>query len=472
VTINRIDATAAVAHVKKLLAQETSLSPALVAAVEVLLMLVAALIGRLNLDSSNSSKPPSTDPHRERRAQSRSPRPQGGQIGHVGTTLQQVADPDQVQVLNVDRTSLPQGHYREVGYESRQVVDIEISRVVTEYRAQILENSRGQRFTAPFPAGVVGPVQYGNSVKVQAVYQSQFQLIPYKRVEDYLREQLIPVSAGSLYTFNQQAWAALESFDLWVKNRLATGDLIHADETGINIGGKGHWLHCASNDRFTYYFAHPKRGLEAMDAMGILPGFGGILVHDHWKPYYHYRCTHALCNAHHLRELEYAGDLEVQQWAHAMHKLLLDLNKAVAAAGGVLPTQEALDWRLRYRALLHEAEKECPPPDAARPPGQRGRLKRSKSRNLLERLRNFEDDVLRFVDEPLVPFTNNQGENDIRMVKLHQKISGCFRSKEGADIFCRIRSYLSTCRKHGIGPTPALTLLFEGNQPLFMKENP
>ena len=341
--------------------------------------------------------------------------------------------------------------------------------MVTEYRAQILENTQGERFTAPFPEGITAPVQYGNSVKVQAVYQSQFQLIPYKRVEDYFREQLIPISAGSLYTFNQQAWEALASFDGWVRGQLSAAALLHVDETGINIGGKGHWLHCAGNDALTYYFAHAKRGLEAMDAMGILPRFHGILVHDHWKPYFHYHCTHALCNAHHLRELERAFEQDNQQWAKSMQELLLELNDTVEAAGGVLSPPDSQAWRLRYRALLLEADKECPPPDDTRRPGQRGRLKRSKSRNLLERLRDFEDDVLRFIDEPRVPFTNNQGENDIRMTKLHQKISGCFRSKDGADIFCRIRSYLSTCRKHGVSATDALNLLFAGKQPDFMQ---
>ena len=467
-SIDGINATTAVARVKALLAQEKSLSPALAAALEVLLLLVGALLNRLTLDSANSSKPPSTDPHRERRTKSRSTRQRGGQPGHVGTTLQPVSEPDEVQVLRVNRASLPKGRYREVGFEPRQVIDIQLRRVVTEYRAQILQNAQGERFTAPFPEGVTAPVQYGNSVKVQAVYQSQFQLIPYKRVEDYFAEQLIPISAGSLYHFNQQAWQALASFDNWVIDQLSAEAVLHADETGINIGGKRHWLHCAGNERFTYYFAHAKRGLEAMESMGILPRFDGVLVHDHWKPYYHYRCTHALCNAHHLRELERAFEQDNQSWAKDMQQLLLDLNEAVEAAGGALSAQDSQAWRLRYRALLREADNQCPPPDDTRRPGQRGRLKRSKSRNLLERLRDFEDDVLRFIDEPLVPFTNNQGENDIRMTKLHQKISGCFRSKDGADIFCRIRSYLSTCRKQGLSATEALRLLFAGKQPAFM----
>ena len=194
-----------------------------------------------------------------------------------------------------------------------------------------------------------------------------------------------------------------------------------------------------------------------------------MLCHDHWKPYYHYACTHALCNAHHLRELEGAWEQDHQQWAKKMQVLLTELSKAVEDAGGCLPPDEAKRWRLRYRRLLKKAEIECPPPDESQRKGKRGRLKRSKARNLLERLRDFEQDVLRFMEVESVPFTNNQGENDLRMTKVQQKISGCFRSMDGAKIFCRVRSYLSTCRKQGMTATQALTLLFQGKHPSFMK---
>jgi len=193
------------------------------------------------------------------------------------------------------------------------------------------------------------------------------------------------------------------------------------------------------------------------------------LCHDHWKPYYQYECTHALCNAHHLRELERAWEQDRQQWGRKMQVLLIDIEKAVEDAGGCLPRDEAKRWRRRYRRLLKKAETECPPPDESQRKGKRGRLKRSKARNLLERLRDFEHDVLRFMEVKSVPFTNNQGENDLRMTKVQQKISGCFRSMDGAKIFCRVRSYLSTCRKQGMTATQALTLLFQGKNPDFMK---
>ena len=472
--IDAIDVDSSINSVKELLKKEKDLSPALRSALEVLLLLVALLLNRMTLNSKNSSKPPSTDPNRKKSSQQgQSSRKPGGQKGRNGTTLQPVADPDEVEVLVIDRRTLPKGpQYREAGHESRQVIDIDIARFVTEYRAQILEDNQGNRFVAAFPDGVNRPVQYGLNLKANAVYMSQHQLIPYDRIRDHFQDQMhIPVSAGSVYNFNKEAYERLESFGQWAKRQLARSDRLHADETGINIGGKRHWLHCASNTSLTWFYPHAKRGTVAMDEIGILPFFKGVLCHDHWKPYYHYDCTHALCNAHHLRELERAWEQDHQQWAREMQALLIDIRTAVEDAGGCLPADEAERWRRRYRRLLKKAETECPPPDESQRQGKRGRLKRSKARNLLERLRDFEQDVLRFMEVESVPFTNNQGENDLRMTKVQQKISGCFRSMEGAKIFCRVRSYLSTCRKQGMSATQALTLLFQGKDPDFMKRD-
>ena len=472
--IEDIDVDSAINSVKELLKKESDLSPTLRSALEVLLLLVTLLLNRITLNSQNSSKPPSADPNRQKsRKKGRSDRKPGGQKGHNGTTLVPVDDPDEVAELKVDRRTLPKGSpYWEVGYEIRQVIDIDISRFVIEYRAQILEDHQGNQFVASFPEGVKRPVQYGLNLKAHAVYLSQYQLIPYDRIRDHFHDQVqIPVSAGSVFNFNKEGYDRLEPFEQWVKNELAKSELIHADETGINIGGKRHWLHCASNAALTWFHPHAKRGTEAMDEMNILPLFKGVLCHDHWKPYYHYSCIHALCNAHHLRELERAFEQDRQQWAKGMQALLTDIRKTVEDAGGRLPPDEAKRWRQRYRKLLEKAEAECPAPDESQRQGKRGRLKRSKARNLLERLRDFEQDVLRFIDVESVPFTNNQGENDLRMTKVQQKISGCFRSMEGAKIFCRVRSYLSTCRKQGMTATQALALLFQGKKPDFMEMN-
>lgn len=469
-TIKNIDVEATIERVKVQLAAEKDLSPALKSSLEVLLLLVTIMLNRLGLNSKNSSKPPSTDPNRKKEPKNKSDRKPGGQKGHNGTTLKPVPDPDEIEPILIDRRTLPKGRYQDVGFESRQVVDLDIARVVTEYRAQILEDQQGRRFVAPFPEGVTRPVQYGVGVKVNAVYMSQYQLIPYNRIEDHFIDQMqMPISAGSVVNFNQEAFERLEFFETWIKEKLIVSSLLHADETGINIGGKLFWFHNASNADFTYFFPHSKRGGEAMDEIGILPFFQGVLCHDHWKAYFKYGKAHALCNAHHLRELERAWEQDKQQWAKKMSDLLKEINSATHDAGGHLNAIASEVYRSRYRALLDEAEKECPPPDESERKGRRGKLARSISRNLLERFRDYEAAILRFMVENEVPFSNNQAENDLRMTKVQQKISGCFRSMDGAKMFCRIRSYLSTCRKQGITSSAALRLLFEGKSPEFMQ---
>jgi transposase len=473
-TIDSIDVDATVRKVREFMKQEKNISPAFKAVLDVLLVLVVAMLNRITLNSGNSSTPPSKDskkkrpPKKKRNPNGNKP---GGQKGHVGTTLEPFSDPDEVHVIEIDRSMLPEGNYQEIGYDKKQVIDIDISRIVTEYRAQILENEKGERFVAPFPDKVTRPAQYGVSVKSHSVYISQFQLIPYNRVEDYFRNEIqIPISAGSIFNFNKEAFRRLEPFEQWLKIHLLNSPLLNADETGIKIGTKGHWLHCLSNAGATWFYPHVKRGTEAMDEMGVLPNYKGKLVHDHWKPYFRYdSCIHFLCNAHHVRELERAWEQDQQQWAKQMQKLLLEINKSVQDAGGILVPEIAEIFKVQYRNILREADKECPPPDESQRKGKRGRLKRSKARNLLERLRDFENSTLGFMEDILVPFTNNQGENDIRMTKVHQKISGCFRSYEGAAIFCRVRSYISTCRKQGVSASDALDLLFKGEWPEFMQ---
>lgn len=467
--INADEIRSTVEQVRRLLQEEATISPALRAALEMLLLVVTILLNRIGLNSRNSSKPPSGDPNRKKKTSEGNGNKPGGQKGHRGTNLKPVSDPDEIVILQVDPATLPQGVYREDGFESRQVFDVDISVSVTEYRAQILVDQSGKRWVAPFPPDVSAPVQYGSSVKAGAVYMSQYQLLPYNRVEEQFGDLYqIPLSAASVFNFNQDAFNRLESFEQWVKQQLLGSPLLNADETGINIAGKGHWLHCLSNDCLTLFYPHAKRGGEAMDDMGVLPLFQGILCHDHWSPYFRFGGDHALCNAHHLRELEWAAEQEKQSWAKVLQELLKEASHAKNLSSGCPDPQIAQGFRDRYRQVLAEAETECPPPNENDRNGKRGRLKRSKSRNLLERLREHEHGVLLFLDNPHVPFSNNQAENDIRMTKVHQKISGCFRSQEGAAIFCRVRSFLSTCRKKGVSATKALKDLFQGKLPEFM----
>ena len=467
--IESIDIQATIEKAQSLVREDTQLSAATKSMFEILILVITLLANRLNLNSANSSKPPSSDPNRIKPTRKRTGKKPGGQNGHAGATLQKVDNPDRVKEIKVDRRTLPAGRYRQDGFKTRQVFDIDISRIVTEYRAQVLKDDKGNRFVAPFPKGVTKAVQYGNGIKVHSVYMSQFQLIPYNRIQDYFADQLhIPVSEGSIFNFNKEAFGLLGDFEDRAKLQLTATDLAHADETGVNIGGTRHWLHCVSNESWTLYHPHKKRGMDAFIDMGILPGFRGTLCHDHWKPYYKLDCSHALCNAHHLRELTRAWEQDGQKWAKKLGDLLETINCKVIEACGILNARESLKYRFKYRAILKQGEIECPEPIKPKEKGKRGRIKRSKSRNLLERLRDFEEDVLRFMDIERVPFTNNRGENDIRMTKVQQKISGCFRSMNGAKIFCRVRSYLSTCRKHGVKSSHALELLFEGKLPDFL----
>lgn len=470
-TLDSIDIKAAIEAVEKQLNEDKQASVAMKSAVSLVLIVVKLLMARLGMNSRNSSLPPASDPNREKKRRAVSERKPGGQPGHNGSTLMPVDNPDDIHNIKIDRRTLPVGDYQEAGFERRQIIDLRIERYVTEFRAQRLMDASGKYFVAEFPEGVIRPAQYGASVKANAVYMSMFQLIPYERVQTHFEENFdLPISVGTLANFNRDAYDRLEVFEALAKKWLARETIVHADETGINVGGKRIWLHNASSPDWTLFHPHAKRGQEAMDAIGVLPNFHGTLVHDHWKPYYRYDCTHALCNAHHLRELIYAHEEGAQQWAKEMHDVLLAINEAVKAAGGVLAAADATSWRRRYRALLRKADNECPAPAAAAGPPKRGRVKRSKSRNLLERLRDYEGDVLRFMENADVPFTNNQGERDIRMTKVQQKISGCFRSLDGAKVFCRIRSYLSTCRKNAVGIGEALECLFSDKWPAFIQK--
>ena len=333
--IENIDIQAAIEKAQALIREDKQISSAVRSMFEILILIITLLANRLNLNSTNSSKPPSSDPNRQRRPRQKSDKKAGGQEGHVGTTLKKVDTPDRIETIKVDRRKLPMGIYRHIGYETRQVFDIDISRFVTEYQAEIVMDEKGNRFVAPFPKDVTKAVQYGNGIKTHSVYMSQFQLLPYNRIQDYFADQLqIPLSEGSIFNFNNEAFQLLEDFENRVKNELAQAGVANADETGINIGGKRYWLHGLSNDRWTCYHPHEKRGADAMDDMGILPRFKGILCHDHWKPYFTYNCIHALCNAHHLRELQRAWEQDGQNWAKNMKTLLETINRKVIDAGG------------------------------------------------------------------------------------------------------------------------------------------
>lgn len=469
VKLDNISVNDTINKVKELLQKEKGISPAFKATIELLLTLVQLMLGRLRLNSKNSSKPPSSDQNKTKLKKKKSNKSKGGQIGHNGTTIQPIENPDEIINLSIDPYTLPMDEdYQPNGYVARQLIDIKISRFVTEYRAEILIDRYGIEYVAEFPHGIINKVQYGASVKAHVAYLSIYQLIPYKRLqEQFANEYGIAISSGSICNFITEAAAVVEKmFEPVAKQELSCAEIGHADETGINVNGKKIWLHNFSNEQWTWLEPHEKRGTEAMNAIGILPSFTGILSHDGWKAYNHYECIHALCNGHHIRELTFAFEEDKQQWAGKLKQFLLDLNTEVAATkNNKLSAAKAAQRLEEYRNFLVAGNKECP---AAIDNKGKPKRKQSKSRNLLERLLKHEMEVLLFMYNTIAPFTNNQGERDIRMSKVQQKISGCFCTLNSAKNFCKVRSYLSTCAKHDVSATEALTLLFNRKMPNFI----
>ena len=436
------------------------------------------LRGRLGTDSHNSSKAPSSDgpgskphPKSSRVASGRKP---GGQPGHVGHTLQQVETPDVIAVHPpIDcrgcGESLEQASV--IRRERRQVMDLPPVRLqVTEHQAETRRcGGCGVETSGQFPVGVDGPVQYGSRVAPLAVYLNQEQLLPEERTCRVLAEVFdCPISEATLERAVETCYTQLAEVEAAIKQGVTEAEVAHFDETGARLGGKRLWLHVASTARLTFYATHPKRGREAMDELGVLPAFRGRAVHDGLTSYGKYLdCTHALCNAHHLRELTFVEEQLKQGWAKDLKTLLLEIKQAVdmARAGGLVavPANAKRDFLTRYDAILADGARANPPPE---PTGKRGRPKRGKAGSLVDRLRTHKAEALAFLDDFTVPFDNNQAERDIRMTKVRQKISGGFRTTTGADRFSRIRGYISTLRKQGIPIFAALTSTFAGSPPM------
>lgn len=437
---------------------------------------VKNLQGKARKDSHNSSKPPSSDGFgkRTRSLRGKSARPSGGQVGHPGQTLEWQSEPDVVERHGVEVCSGCGASLTAVPVEtvfSRQVFDIPpIDLVVTEHQVEVKDCPHcGQVNQGSFPAEANTVVQYGPRLKGLMVYLMEWQLLPSNRVCDLL-ETLgqVSVSEGTLYQVREQCYEALAPIETTMQQAVQQAAVIHSDETGLRVNQRLWWLHVAATDGLTYYFVHPKRGRDAIDAMGILPTFEGIAVHDGWKSYATYGCDHALCNAHHLRELQYILDQYQQPWALQMSLLLSSLHHQVFAAkadGKHTLSQDDLDRaEARYQAILEQGFAANPlPPPPQEPRKRRGRIRRSPPRNLLERLKTHQVPVLRFIHDFTVPFDNNQAERDLRMMKLKQKISGGFRSEDGARRFCRIRGYLATLHKQNRNLLDALLNLFSGN---------
>lgn len=310
--------------------------------------------------------------------------------------------------------------------------------------------------------GLIAPVQYGPMIKSLAIAMLFAQMSSYSRTQIMLMELVgKSLSLATIVGFVRSLYKKLAPWERWAKKQLLAGAILHADETGYNFNGMNAWIHVLSNDDVVLMSAHAKRGKEAINQICVIPKYGGILIHDFWQAYYQYEeLEHAACGAHLLRELEFIIEAHNHNWASLMHKVLCDaLDLVNKRKRGKLLPQEFKAITRRYRIAVTKGELECPEPKSA---GKRGRVGKTKSRNLLERFREHEQEILRFAIDPLVPLTNNLAERDLRMVKVKQNVSGFFRSEEGAQAFCRIRSYLLTQWRSGIPPIEALRLATQG----------
>ena len=439
---------------------------------------VEELEARLSKDRHNSSKPPSSDglAKKTRSLRVASGKKPGGQAGRRGKTLKRSWHVDTV----IDHP-LP-GHcacgeslagITALLWEQRQVFDIPVAHYqVTEHHTWQVRCSCGQVHQSEFPEPVSEAVQYGPNVRALAVYLTHGQLLPLARSAQLITQLYgLSVSPGTVCAWIGEASARLTPGVARIAQALIEIPVAHADESGLRVAARLHWLHTVASDRCTWYGVHDKRGMLAIAEHGILPKRIAVLVHDCWKPYWQLDCEHALCNAHLLRELTFLRETTAQRWPKRMIALLMRARDHSEAARQ--DDQAALSQRrirrifTHYEAILAQAQARNPRAtrQATRQATRRGRVKQTLAFNLISRMREHATEVLRFVTDLRVPFTNNLGERAIRMPKVKQKISGCFRTLKGAQNFCTIRSYLDTMHKQGHNLFEVLRLTFMGHPP-------
>ena len=428
-------------------------------------------------DSHNSSKPPSSDPpgsHPSPRTKSlRQPsgKRSGGQPGHPGATLKMTAKPDRIVVHSPEACARCGESLREapvIDVERRQVFELpKVLFEVTEHQVESRCCTCGETSCGSFPREVSAPVQYGPRLLAVAVYLSQYQLVPMERVGEALSDVFgcESFSEGTLHSALDECHLGLSAVEENIKEELRRAEVVHFAETGLEVRGKLNWLHVACTSMLTHYGWATARGPLGANTHGILPLFQGVGLHDGLETYWGYLWDHGLCNIHHLRELVEVEEHYKQPWARKMQDLLREMKAAVDAAKALGQTElaEAVvqAFEASYGSILAEGFTMNPPPE--RPPGTRGRPKRGRVLALLDRLSTHREAALRFLKDFRVPFDNNQAERDLRMIKVKQKVSGCFRADNGADRFCRIRGYISTMRKQHQHVLTCLESVFLGH---------
>lgn len=427
------------------------------------------LEAQLSKNSTNSSKPPSSDGLKKPKPKSRrekGKRKSGGQQGHKGKTLEMVATPDKIVRHTVAVCAGCQADLlatQSVGVVKRQVFDIPPIRLqVTEHQAEVKVCGCCQQQTrADFPEAVKAPVQYGANVLAQAAYLNSYHLIPLARVREWFADCVgQAISEATIEkAVNHLADAVAPALDV-IYEGLTRSQTVHFDETGFRVNNRLAWLHTACTNRLSYYIVHLKRGDEAMLDAGVLPNCQGWAIHDGLKSYFGFETVrHALCNAHHLRELEFAAEHHSATWAEDMQKLLLKMKKHDDEQ--TLTKIQIIDLETCYDQLLEKGFRAFPV--QPRPPDHKGPFAQHTVTNLLIRLRDYREAVLAFLHHPEVPFDNNLAERDLRMMKVKQKVSGCFRTWAGAEVFAAVRTYLATARKQGLSMLQACYLAFTGS---------
>lgn len=435
--------------------------------VATLMSRVAELESQLNRNSGNSSRPPSSDGLKKtiKNNREKSDKKQGGQPGRTGNTLKMVEFPDTIvthKLEGVCGCGADLGKLPLRSMQRRQVFDLPPKLVeVTEHQVETKQCTCGKLHEAQ--CEVSNHVQYGSRFKAMMIYLNQYQFLPFERVQEFSKDCFgISVSDGFLEQNNITCFEQLAETELAIKEALLNSSVMHNDETGMRCQGKTQWIHSASTSLHTHYNIHPKRGTEAIDEIGILNKYTGISVHDRWSSYDQYACSHSFCNAHLLRDLKFLNEEMESHWAGQMKSLLIKANDYKKQ--GLINEMLIDEIEKQYCKILRKAI-EQEPQEPIPEKGKRGRKAKSKSARLLDVFLQRSQNVLMFIYNPDVPFDNNLAERDLRMVKLKQKISGCFRSETGAKTFCRIRSYISTVRKQGYSVLDAIQMAIN-NKPI------